>query len=97
VVSDGSTWGGRITARIDQSLPEDVAEIEGRGFVILATDLRAGESRLWVYGSALLVGMYLQDPDLKIRLPAYFFPIPKGTEVNLAVIKQWTPYRQLAY
>ena len=95
--SDGNTWGGRITARTGEDLTTDLQTITDEGFTVLGQDARAGETTVWVYGTASVVGTWITDTDLKLALPGLFFPIPKGEEVTLARVKQWTAFKNYAY
>lgn len=96
-VSDGNTWGGRIIIRPEPDTTADRTTITGLGFTILGEDARAGETILWVSGTSAQVGVYISDFDQKFALPGHFFPIPKGEEVDLVRVKQWTSYKQIAY
>lgn len=97
LISDGKTWGGLFYARPYPDTLTDVEIIEESGFTVLGQDERAGATYVWVYGSAASVGTYLSDVDQKLQRLAWFFFIPKGEEVNLVRVKQWDPYRRIAY
>ena len=91
------TFGGYFKARPGQGRDADRTTIEGLGFTILTEEPRAGETKMWVYGPGSSVDTAINDFDLKVTLPGYFFPLPVGEELTETLVRSWTDRENLFF
>ena len=89
-VPNRSTYGGVFQARTSRGLDEDVVRIQELGFVVLATERQAGQTKVIVHGPSTAVDKHINDFELKKTLPGKFILLPKGEELDASLVRRWT-------
>lgn len=89
VVPNRATYGGIFQARTSQGLDSDLDQIQDLGFVILAVEPKAGQTKVIAHGQASAVNIHLNDFEMKKTLPAKFALLPVGEELTTSLVRRW--------
>lgn len=85
------TWGAHFIARTGDGFVEDRATMEGLGFTIFDDIFfRAGQTEMCGYGPTASMISVINDFDLKLRVPSFFFLLPEGEVLNAFLVRNWT-------